>query len=158
MPVPVVVVPPGVRVNVQVPVAGKLLKITLPVPTEQVGCVIVPTIGVEGVDGFGIMITSDDDNEIHPDELVTVKVFVPEGSPDTVVLVPVPVVVVPPGDLVNIQVPADGKPPKITLPVAIEQVGWVIVPTVGAIGVDGVVLITTLDDEGEIHPDELVTV
>ena len=40
-----VVVPPGVLVNVHVPDAGKLLKTTLPVATVQVGCVIVPTVG-----------------------------------------------------------------------------------------------------------------
>ena len=38
-------------------------------------------------------------------------------------LVPVPVVVTPPGDLVNVQVPAEGKPPNTTLPVASAQVG-----------------------------------
>jgi hypothetical protein len=48
VPVPVVVIPPGVLVNVHVPVAGKPLKTTLPVATVQVGCVIVPTTGAEG--------------------------------------------------------------------------------------------------------------
>ena len=43
-----VVVPPGVLVNVHVPVAGKLLKITLPVGTAHVGWVMVPTAGVVG--------------------------------------------------------------------------------------------------------------
>ena len=37
VPVPVVVVPPGERVKVQEPVAGKPLKITLPVAKVQVG-------------------------------------------------------------------------------------------------------------------------
>ena len=37
VPVPVVVVPPGVLVNVHVPVTGKLLNITLPVARAQVG-------------------------------------------------------------------------------------------------------------------------
>ena len=50
---------------------------------------------------------------------------------------PEPVVVVPPGDLVSVQVPVAGKPFKTTLPVAKVQVGWVIVPTVGAVGVAG---------------------
>ena len=52
VPVPVVVVPPGVLVNVHVPVEGKPLNTTLPVAKEQVGCVIVPTTGAEG-DGQG---------------------------------------------------------------------------------------------------------
>jgi hypothetical protein len=51
VPVPVVVVPPGVLVNVQVPDDGNPLKSTLPVDTEHVGCVIVPITGAEGVIG-----------------------------------------------------------------------------------------------------------
>ena len=73
-------------------------------------------------------------------------------------LVPEPVVVVPPGDLVNVQVPVAGNPDKTTLPVATAQVGWVIVPTVGAVGVETWVLMTTLADAGEIHSEALVTV
>jgi hypothetical protein len=46
----------------------------------------------------------------------------------------------------------------ITLPVATAQVGWVIVPTVGAVGIDGCGLITTLPDAGEVHPEASVTV
>ena len=56
-----------------------------------------------------------------------------------------------------VQVPA-GKPFSITLPVATAQVGWVIVPTVGAVGVVGCALITTLAEAGEVHPAALVTV
>jgi hypothetical protein len=37
------------------------------------------------------------------------------------------------------------------------QVGWVIVPTVGAVGVAGWVLINTLADEDDIQPEALVT-
>jgi hypothetical protein len=48
VPDPVVIVPPGVLVNVHVPVAGKPLNITLPVGRVQVGCVIVPTAGAVG--------------------------------------------------------------------------------------------------------------
>ena len=52
----------------------------------------------------------------------------------------------------------DGKPLNTTLPVATAQVGWVIVPTVGAAGVAGCALITTFADATEIHPTEFVTV
>ena len=52
-------------------------------------------------------------------------------------LVPVPVVVVPPGERVKVHVPLAGNPLKTTLPVAKVQVGWVIIPTVGAVGVAG---------------------
>ena len=37
VPVPVVVVPPGVRVSVHVPLEGKPLNTTLPVDTKHVG-------------------------------------------------------------------------------------------------------------------------
>ena len=47
------------------------------------------------------------------------------------VLVMVPVLPVP----VRIQSPGDGKPLKATDPVADEQVGWVIAPTIGGAGV-----------------------
>ncbi len=73
-------------------------------------------------------------------------------------LVPEPVVVVPPGDRVKVHVPVAGSPLKITLPVAKAQLGWVIVPTVGAVGVAGWALITTLAEAAEIHPEALVTV
>jgi len=58
-------------------------------------------------------------------------------SPDSVVLVPVPVVVVPPGVRVKVHVPDDGKPLNNTLPVITLQVGCVMVPTTGAVGVIG---------------------
>jgi hypothetical protein len=73
-------------------------------------------------------------------------------------LVPVPVVVVPPGVLVKVQLPDAGKPFNTTLPLATVQVGWVIVPTVGAVGDDGWAVITTLAEEDETQPEELVTV
>jgi hypothetical protein len=68
------------------------------------------------------------------------------------------VLVAPPGDRVKVQVPLAGKPLKITLPVAKAQLGWVIVPTVGAVGVAGWALITTLAEAGETHPEAFVTV
>ena len=49
VPVPVVITPPGERVSVQVPVAGKPFKTTLAVETEHVGWVIAPTNGAEGI-------------------------------------------------------------------------------------------------------------
>lgn len=137
MPVPEVVAPPGVLVNVQVPVAGRLFNNTSPVAIVQVGWVIVPTPGAVGVAGWALMITLADVDEVHPDALVTVNVYVLATSPDIVVVVPVPELVVPPGDLVIVQVPEDGKPVNSTFPVAEVQVGWVIVPAAGADGVTG---------------------
>jgi hypothetical protein len=71
-----------------------------------------------------------------------------------VVLVPVPDRF--PG--FNVHVPLAGNPLNTTLPVPTLQVGCVITPTIGAVGVAGCVLITTLAEDGEIHPEALVTV
>ena len=62
---------------------------------------------------------------------------------------------IPPGFIVQFP---EGKPLKTTLPVALAQVGWVIVPTVGAAGVRGWELITTLVEVPEVQPTEFVTV
>jgi hypothetical protein len=70
-----------------------------------------------------------------------------------VVVVPVPVM--PPG--LRVQVPVAGKPFNTTDPAATIQVGWVMVPTVGAVGVAGWALITTSAEAGEVHPKALVT-
>ena len=67
-----------------------------------------------------------------------------------------PVPVIAPGLIVH--VPAAGNPFNTTLPVAVEQVGWVIVPIVGADGAPGATLITTSADGAELHPDASVTV
>jgi hypothetical protein len=158
VPVPVVVTPPGVLVNVHVPVAGKPFNTTLPVDTEHVGCVIVPTVGAEGALGTALIRIFADEVEIHADALVTVYEYVPAARPVIVVLVPEPVVVVPPGVLVSVHVPEAGKPLNTTLPVGTAHVGCVIVPTVGAAGVAGWVLITIFPVDGEVHPDALVTV
>jgi hypothetical protein len=72
LPVPVVVTPPGVLVNVQVPDDGKLLNTTLPVATAHVGCVVIPTVGAIGVAGWALMTTLAEATETHPDALVTV--------------------------------------------------------------------------------------
>ena len=75
-----------------------------------------------------------------------------------VTLVPVPIVVLPPGVIVIVHVPVNGKSFKTTLPVHNTHVGWVIIPTVGAVGDAGWVLITTSADAGDIQPSALVTV
>ncbi len=92
------------------------------------------TVGAAGVVGCGLIATSADTFEMHPSALVTVKLYVPAASPVMVLPVPVPVVIIPPGDLVNVQVPDDGKPFITTLPVTVAHVGCIITPTVGAVG------------------------
>ena len=75
-----------------------------------------------------------------------------------VVLNPDPVEVVPPGDLVKVHESVPGKLFNTTLPVGTAHVGCVLVPTVGADGETGAVLMTKLDDEEDMHPDASVTV
>ena len=49
VPVPLVVMAPGLRINVHVPVGGNPLSTTLPVATVHVRLVIVPTAGAAGM-------------------------------------------------------------------------------------------------------------
>ena len=67
-----------------------------------------------------------------------------------VVLVPVPLIA--PGLIVHVPV---GKPLKITLPVAVEQVGWVMVPVVGAEGAP-VAGLTVNEADAETHVGSVV--
>lgn len=106
-------------------------------------------MGTEGVTGCVLITTLADAKEVHP--WVTVKLYVPADKPDIVVLRPVPAI--DPGLIVQLP---DGKPLNTTLPVATEQVGCVIVPTIGVEGVAAI--ITTFADASEVHPTEFVTV
>jgi hypothetical protein len=74
IPVTVVVTPvpamaPGLIV--QFP-SGNPLKATLPVATAQVGWVIVPTTGADGVKGCVFITILADNTDVHPAALVTV--------------------------------------------------------------------------------------
>ena len=56
---------------------------------------MVPTTGAVGALGTGLITTGGDDSgEVHPDELVTVHVYVPGNNPQMVLLVPVQPVIV----------------------------------------------------------------
>jgi len=73
-----------------------------------------------------------------------------------VIVVVVPVPVIPPGLIVH--VPVAGRPLNTTLPVvAVHEEGWVIVPTIGAVGADGATCMITSADARDIHPASLVT-
>ena len=93
---------------------------------------MAPTIGIVGVAGCVLITTFADANEVHPTELVTVKLQVPAARFGIVALAVEPVIA--PGLIV--QLPS-GKQLNTTLPVAIEHVGWVIVPTAGVAGAAG---------------------
>ena len=67
---PVPDIAPGLIV--QVPIAGKPFKITLPVANAHVGCVITPTTGVVGVTGCALITMFADNTDVHPTALVTV--------------------------------------------------------------------------------------
>lgn len=71
VPDPLVVVAPGFRVRVQLP-EGSPVNGTLPVATEQDGCVMVPVTGAVGVTGWAMM-TTFTDGDVQPAEFVTVK-------------------------------------------------------------------------------------
>ena len=73
-------------------------------------------------------------------------------KPENVAVGEDPVIVDPPGVADTVQ-GVEGKPPNATLPVAVAQVGWVIVPTIGADGVTGWAFITAGVDNTDVHPE-----
>lgn len=148
--------PPGLIVHV--PVAGKPLNTILPVSTVQVGCEKPAMDGTTGVEGCILITTLAEGCEMHPPALVIVKLYVFAASPVIVMLVPVPDVVRLPGFLVRVHVSEEGNPFNVTLPVAISQVGWILVPTTGAEGDGGTALIITFPVAGETHNEASVTV
>jgi hypothetical protein len=78
-----------------------------------------------------------DDAEVQPSAFLTVKVYEPARRFSTVNEVPNPVDITPPGFLVKVHSPEAGSPVSCTLPVETLHVGWIIVPTAGAVGVTG---------------------
>lgn len=79
------------------PVEGSPDSTTLPVGTWKVGWVIVPTTGEVGVGGWAFMTALADTAEVHPSAFLTVKLYIPAGSDETVALDPLPVELAPPG-------------------------------------------------------------
>jgi hypothetical protein len=122
------------------------------VESVQVGGVIVPTTGGVGVGGWEGITTLPDGGDVQPVISSTVNVYVPSGRLAIVVLVPVPVYVVPPGVLLMVHVPDDGKPLRTTLPVETVQVGGVMVPITGAEGGARTVTVVEADGDGPPHP------
>lgn len=102
--------------------------------------------------------TSADTGDTHPAALATVNVYVPGGTEVTVRVAPVPDIVTFPGVRVRFHVPEAGRPLSSTLPVESAQVGWVMAPTTGAVGVAGWVLMITFAEATDMHPSAFVTV
>ena len=101
----------------------------------------------------------EDATEVHEDASVTVNVYVvPAVNPLKFAVVLEPVIVAPPGEAVTVHVPDEGSPLKATDPVGTLQVGCVIVPMTGAVGVVGCALITAFVEATEVHPAAFVTV
>jgi hypothetical protein len=102
-----------------------------------VGAVIGPIVGAGGTPGVADIMIFADGREMHPAELVTVKVYVPSLRLVTVVLEPEPDIETLPGERISVQEPVDGNPVRITLPLEMAHVGWVTVPITGAPGITG---------------------
>jgi len=88
--------------------------------------------------------TLSETGEVHPSEVVTIKVYVAsvhfarfDKRPVILTVSPVPVINTLSGSRVNIQTPSFGKPLRITLPVLTVFVGCITSPITGAVGVNG---------------------
>ena len=131
-------------------------RVRLAMPGEQTGAGLW-IINVGTGPGCGFITTLSETAEVHPALLVTVKLYEPGLRPWTVVDVPVAVMMTLPGKRVSVQLPWAGSPLMTTLPVGKSQVGWVIAPATGGVGVAGCRLMVTVDDGAEVHPSALVT-
>ena len=74
VPVPVVLIFPGLRISVHAPVEGKPLTVTLPVSVAHVGWMIISATGAEGVNGLALITTLPEAADIQPDTFDTTKV------------------------------------------------------------------------------------
>ncbi len=71
---------------------------------------MIPTEGDAGVGGWAFIKTLSDGRDVHPVASVTVKVYVPEGSNEIIVVLPVAEIVTPPGLRVNVPGTFGGQP------------------------------------------------
>lgn len=94
-------------------------------------------ITTTGAPGLALITTFPVAGDVQPEAFVTANVNVPGSRPETVRVVPVPWLVKPSGYRMSVHVPLAGSPDSTTLPVGTRKVGWVIVPTTGAVGVGG---------------------
>lgn len=123
VPVPEIEDAPGIRVTDHDPSAGRPSSMAVPVLLVQVGWVCVLATGAAGIGGRALITIPEEAGEVHPASFVTVNVWVPGRSPGIVALLPVPPAVIPAGSLVSVQVPVEGNPDRLTVPVSRVQVG-----------------------------------
>jgi hypothetical protein len=97
---------------------------------------IAPAVGAAGDAGCAVITIFADGADKQPDELVSVKLCVPAGSPEIIADIPAPVNETLSGYRVSIHVPVTGNPLSPTLPVANAQAGCVIVPIFGSEGIE----------------------
>jgi len=157
-PLPVIIIPSGFLVSVQVPVVGNPLSVTLPEDITHVGWVIAIMIGAEGAPGPVLIVTPVEEGDEQPSEFITVKKYVPGGTEEMVAELPVPGCLTLSGERTTVHEPGDGNPERITVPVGTAQVGCVIVPITGADGLGGGELMVTLSEEREVQLFPAVTV
>lgn len=156
-PVPVAVVPPGLRVKVHIPDEGKPLNSTLPVETVQVGWIIESIVGADGAPGATLTVKVVAD-EIQPSTVVVTSYF-PAVNP---VNCPVALLCDPTTGSVPVTVYETPTPLAgeviVIIPVGMLQDGCVVTEAVGADGVAGGALITILVEDGDIQVEAFVTV
>ena len=79
--------------------------------------------GAAGTGRGALIVTVPVAADVQPTELVTVKVYVPDGITVRVVVAPEPPLSTPPGSRVSVHEPVEGNPLNPTLPVDTAQVG-----------------------------------
>jgi hypothetical protein len=72
VPEPVIFEPSGKQFSVHDPCDGRFFSTTVPVATIQVGWVIVPITGADGVTGCTVIIIFAEAREVHPRSFVIV--------------------------------------------------------------------------------------
>ena len=142
---------------VQLPEAGRPFRTTLPVEVEQVGWVMVPTLGAEGAVGL-VRAVFTPVVEVQVLAVICRLLYVPAGAVmeaarlDTETLVKLPevyvMVYVPSGTLVNV---------RGIVPLLPQEEGLVTDPTV-IVGVAGWALMATSAEAAEVQLEALVTV
>ena len=136
---------------------GSPFNTTLPLGIADVGCVTVPINGGDGEPGTAGTTALPDKPEMQPPSFVTVKLYTPEGIPESVIEDPVPAIVIAPGYLVSVHFPVDGREETCIEPVVTAHVGGTMRPITGTPGITGCVEITMFADGTDAQLPEFAT-